>query len=98
MTAPVERKVQASSYTAAICGLGLWALGRYVFKGTVPDVLVSWTYVLVPGILTFFAGYLTHHTHRPDLAEPVLPPDTVITPVGPVAPADPPPPLGGPKH
>ncbi len=90
MSGPVESKVQASSYTAAACGLGLWALGHYVLKGTVPDVVTSWTYALVPGVLTLGAGYFTHHTHRPDLEEPVLPPGTVMTPVGPVAPAEPP--------
>lgn len=64
MAAPVERKVQASTATAAVCGMILWVLGRYVFKGAVPDVFVSWVYVLVPGVLTFAAGYLTKHTPR----------------------------------
>jgi hypothetical protein len=66
MAAPVERKVTASSYTAAASGLVLWVLGTYVFKGDVPDVIVSWTYVLVPGLLTFAAGYAAKHTFRID--------------------------------
>ena len=64
MAAPVEVKVQASSYAAAASGLALWILGAYVFRGGVPDVIVSWVYVLVPGALTFMAGYLARHTPR----------------------------------
>ena len=71
--APVERKVQASTAAAFISGLVLWALGRYVFRGAVPDVLVSWVYAVVPAALTFFAGYKAKHTSRPDL-EPAAPP------------------------
>jgi len=64
MTAPVERKVQASTATAAVSGMVLWVLGKYVFKGDVPDVFASWIYVLVPAGLTFVAGYFTKHTPR----------------------------------
>ena len=64
MAAPVERKVQASTAVAAVSGMVLWVLGRYVFGGDVPDVVASWVYVLVPGALTFAAGYLTKHTPR----------------------------------
>ena len=73
MTAPVERKVQASTVTAAVTGLALWALSRYVFKGAVPDVVASWMYALVPGALTFAAGYCTRHAPRPEPA-PADPP------------------------
>lgn len=66
MAAPVERKVQASTTVAAISGMALWVLGKYVFKGDVPDVFASWVYVLVPGALTFAAGYFTRHTARPE--------------------------------
>jgi hypothetical protein len=66
MAGPVERKVQASMGAAAVSGLALWALGHYVFKGGVPDVVTSWVYVLVPAVLTFAAGYLARHTPRPD--------------------------------
>jgi len=62
---PVEKKVQASTAAAAVSGLALWSLGHYVFKGTVPDVVASWVYVLVPGVITFAAGYLAKHTPRP---------------------------------
>lgn len=66
MATQVETKVQASTAAAAASGIMLWIMGRYVFKGGVPDVVASWTYVLVPGILTFGAGYLARHTPRPD--------------------------------
>lgn len=69
MAGPVERKVQASAGAAAVSGLALWALGHYVFKAGVPDVVASWIYVLVPGALTFGAGYLAKHTARPDIPQ-----------------------------
>ena len=69
--AVVETKVKASTAAAAVSGLALWALGRYVFKGSVPDVVVSWVYVLVPGLLAWGAGYWAPHTPR---ALPPLPP------------------------
>ena len=75
MSAPVETKVQASTAVAAVSGLALWALGRYVFKGTVPDVAASWVYAIVPGVLTFAAGYLARHTPRPDAAAGNMPAD-----------------------
>lgn len=82
MTGPVERKVQASTAAAAVSGLVLWILGRYVFNGAVPDVVASWTYAVVPGIVTFAAGYLTRHTPRaPDSPPPRVPP---YVPGGPV--------------
>lgn len=68
----VERKVQASTVAAAVSGLTMWALGRYVFKGAVPDVVASWTYAIVPGLVAFVAGYLAPHTPRP--SEPPVPP------------------------
>jgi hypothetical protein len=79
--AQIERKVQASTGAAAVSGLILWALGTYVFKGDVPDVVVSWTYVLVPAAITFLAGYIARHTYRP----PPRPPKTLIQqpPAGP---------------
>jgi hypothetical protein len=89
MAVPVETKVQASTVAAGVSCLTLWVLGRYVFKGAVPDVVASWMYALVPGALTFVAGYFARHTPRPDLP-PVLP---VSVPPSPPAPV-PPVPLG----
>ena len=62
-----ERKVTTSTVAAAVAGLVIWLLGRYVFKGAVPDAVVLAVNVLMPGVLAFAAGYVTHHTHRPDL-------------------------------
>jgi hypothetical protein len=82
MGSPVERKVQASTAAAAVSGLALWSLGHYVFKGGVPDVVASWVYVLVPGALTFGAGYLAKHTPRPP-AVPPRPAKTLLPPAAP---------------
>ncbi len=79
MAGPVEAKVQASTWAAAVSGLALWALGTYVFKGSVPDVVVSWTYVIVPAALTFGAGYLAKHAPRPGPPQPVLPSNVAVT-------------------
>ena len=79
MAGPVEAKVQASTWAAAVSGLALWALGTYVFKGSVPDVVVSWTYVIVPAALTFAAGYLAKHTPRPGPPPPVQPSNVTVT-------------------
>ncbi|HEY3652318.1 MAG TPA: hypothetical protein VGL33_30420 [Streptosporangiaceae bacterium] len=76
MAAQVEAKVQASTAVAAVSGLALWALGRYVFKTGVPDVVASWIYVIVPGVLTFAAGYLAKHTPRPGEPAGNMPADT----------------------
>jgi hypothetical protein len=85
MSGPVERKVTASSYTAAASGLVLWTLGTYVFKGEVPDVIVSWVYVLVPALATFAAGYLTKHTIRLDVAPEIIP---TLPPAAPAPPKE----------
>jgi hypothetical protein len=66
--APTETKVKASTAAAAISGLLLWCLGRYAFRGDVPDVVTSWVYAAVPAALTFAAGYYARHTSRPPAA------------------------------
>jgi hypothetical protein len=88
---PVETKVKASTAAAALSGLALWALSRYVFRGDVPDVVVSWVDAIIPAALAFAAGYLAKHTVRP--ADPPAPPEmpTPAVPVAPVVPAVPPP-------
>jgi len=96
--AVVETKVKASTAAAAVSGLALFALGRYVFKGSgVPDVVTSWVYVIVPGVLAFGAGWLAKHTSVtvpvaalpasvsvPSSADVTVPPIVVATPVTPV--------------
>lgn len=90
MGAPVEKKVQASTAAAATSGLALFILGRYVFRGDVPDVVTSWVYVAVPSVLTFAAGYLAKHTNRVQAVATVTvtpPPEkTLIQPPPPAAP------------
>ena len=76
----IETKVQASTAVAAVSGFALWIIGRYVFKGSVPDVVASWIYVIVPGVLTFAAGYLAKHTARQAAPLPVLPSNVTVTP------------------
>ena len=77
---PVETKVKASTAAAALSGLILFTLGRYVFKGDVPDVVTSWVYAIVPGVLAFGAGYLAKHTARPG-----DPPAVAAAPAAPAA-------------
>jgi hypothetical protein len=74
---PVETKVKASTAAAALSGLALWALSRYVFRGDVPDVVVSWVDAIVPAVLAFGAGYLARHTVR--AADPPPVPRTPTT-------------------
>jgi hypothetical protein len=68
-----ERKVQAGTAAAAVSGVVLWVLGRYVFRGAVPDVFASWIYAIVPGLVTFAAGYLAKHTPRPAVPRALAP-------------------------
>jgi hypothetical protein len=79
----VESKVQASTAAAAVSGLALYALQHWVFKGDVPDVVASWVYVLVPGLLAAVAGYLAPHTPRPAppaVVPPAEPPEPPAAP------------------
>ena len=64
MAYPVEPKVQVAGVTAAVSGAVLWVLGKYVFKGAVPDGIASMIYVATPGVLAFVAAYLAPHQHR----------------------------------
>ena len=64
MAAPVEAKTQAAGVTAAVSGAALWLLGKYVFRGAVPDGVASMIYIAVPGVLAFAAAYLAPHQHR----------------------------------
>ena len=70
MSYPVEPKVQVAGVTAAVSGAVLWILGKYVFKGNVPDGSASMVYVAMPGVLAFVAAYFAPHQHR-DPAPPL---------------------------
>lgn len=102
MAGQIETKVQASTAAAAVSGLALWSLGHYVFKAGVPDVVASWIYVIVPGAVTFGAGYLARHTPRPDVPAGNMPADippraakTLVPPAA--AAAEQPPAAAGPE-
>lgn len=62
----VEAKVKTSTAVATVTGLLVTLLATYVFRGDVPPV---WAQVVqnvvgavVPGLLTFIAGWLSKHT------------------------------------
>jgi hypothetical protein len=93
MAAPVERKVQASTAAAATSGLALWIIGRYLFKGDVPDVVASWIYVAIPAAVTFAAGFAARHTARP---APAWAAKTLVPPAA--AAAEQPPAAAGPAE
>lgn len=80
---PVETKVKASTAAAAVSGLALWAMGRYLFRHGVPDVVASWVYVIVPAVLALAAGYLAPHTSRTPPAPPAAPTNVTVLPPGP---------------
>ena len=98
--AQVEAKVTASTAAAAASGLILWAAGRYVFKGSVPDVVVSWVYVIIPSVITFLAGYAAKHTSRPGVPLPLVarpfPAEKTLIPPAAAA-VEPPPAAAGPE-
>ncbi len=66
LTGPIEAKVTSASTAAAIAGGVVWVLATYVFHGVVPDPVVAFIAVAVPGLVAFAAGYKTRHTARTD--------------------------------
>jgi hypothetical protein len=78
--APVEAKVSASTAAAAVAGLTIYLLQRFVFHGDVDPVLASWIYTLTPAVLAFAAGYMAKHTPRPATVAPVEPSNVVVKP------------------
>ena len=69
MSAPVESKVTAATIAAALTTFVLWLLAEYVFDADVPTAVAGIVAVVVPGVVTFIAGYSAKHTRRPDLGE-----------------------------
>lgn len=68
VAATVEPKVKAASAGAAVTGLALWALGRYVFHGAVPVPVDAVVELVGPGAAAFLAGWWTRHVDRPATA------------------------------
>lgn len=87
---PVHPKVKASSAAAAVAGVIVYFLGRYVLHGNVDPVIQAEIFAALPGVLTFAAGWVTpgRHlsltmTHRevlPSLPEPLAAPAEKLTP------------------
>jgi hypothetical protein len=69
--APVHPKVKAGTAAAAVAGLVVWLLGRYVLHGRVDATVTAEIYAAVPAMLTFAAGWIT-----PSKAVPVVAVDT----------------------
>lgn len=59
-TAPVLTPTHYGAATLAACGLVLWALGTYVFRGSgIPAEVQVAVYALLPGILGGVVGFFT---------------------------------------
>lgn len=58
---PVEKKVSASTFAAALTTLVLYLLNRQWHLGVEVEGALQ---VLVPTVVTFAAGYITPHTFR----------------------------------
>lgn len=72
--APVEKKVTWATVGSYLAGVALLALLNTVADDPsliagLPDWLEAIVLPLLPGIVTFAAGYFAHHTPRPDLEE-----------------------------
>lgn len=71
ITGPVETKVTAAGTAAALSGLAVWALQRFVFHGDVPAEVSDAVQILVPALCAFLGGFLARHTPRSDVEPPV---------------------------
>lgn len=56
---PVHPKVKSSTAAAAVSGVIVWLLGRYVLHGHVDATVTAEIYAVVPALITFAAGWLT---------------------------------------
>jgi hypothetical protein len=59
MTAPIHPKVKSSTAAAAVSGIIVWALGKWVLHGQLDATTTAEVYAAVPAALTFAAGWLT---------------------------------------
>lgn len=60
-----ETKVKAATAASSATTFVLWVLATYVFHGDVPQVLAGIIALVVPGLVTWLAGYRAAHTPRP---------------------------------
>jgi hypothetical protein len=78
-SAPVEKKVVASTAAAFLVGAVVaflnWSVGNSQLLGSLP----SWAQVLaafaVPPLVTFLSGWQAQHTPRPDTGDVLTPKD-----------------------
>ncbi|MFF0133700.1 holin [Streptomyces mirabilis] len=72
MAGPIERKVGWATAAAYVASSGLIGVlagvqGNARVLEPLPDSISPLVLALVPGLLTFAAGWRTRHTPRPDL-------------------------------
>lgn len=65
-TGPVESKVKAATFGAALAGVLVWVLETYLFHASVPMPLQALIDIAIPAGAVFAAGYTTRHTPRAD--------------------------------
>jgi hypothetical protein len=79
-TSSISLPFDARTYSAAafaVSGLALWALQRYVFKGSVDPGIAADVNILVPAVI----GYTTAHlTRKSTISAPPAPTATAPTP------------------
>lgn len=78
-TGPVESKVKAGAFGAAVAGVVVWVLETYTFSGAVPLPVQAVIDIGVPAIFGFLFAYAAKHTFRNDA-------DAVNSAEGPPAP------------
>ncbi|MFG3258664.1 holin [Streptomyces sp. NPDC048172] len=71
-SAPVEKKVTASSVAAFLASVGLLAVLTAIQDNNglvsgLPDALEPLILALVPTAITFVSGWMAKHTPRPDI-------------------------------
>jgi len=69
----VHRKVQSATAAAAVSGVVVWALGRFVLHGSLDAAETAGVYAAVPAVLTFAAGWLTPAVRAPKRPKPRQP-------------------------
>jgi hypothetical protein len=71
MQRPIETKVTAATFGAALGGTLLWLVDTVVLTpdvlGDVPDPVGNLIMIVGAGLGAWIAGFAAKHTHRPDL-------------------------------